>query len=310
MRTENAISVKNLTKRYEGFQLDNISFNIPAGTIVGFVGENGAGKSTTIRSILGLTPIENGEIEILGHKMDRGEQDGTWKEQIGVVFDECNLPVSLKVKDIHHIMKKIYKTWDDEKFSGYLTRFEVPFNKKIKDLSKGMKMKLSIAVAFSHDSRLLILDEATSGLDPVIRSEILDIFREFIEDEQHTVFLSSHITSDIEKISDYVMLIHKGKLLFTENKDELLYHYGIVRCSKESAALIPEELILGKEENAFETSVLIKDIIGIKESAFWKEAERKGKDSFALDRANIEDILLYIVKSEEKGSSQKEADLA
>lgn len=233
MNIENAISVKNLTKQYDGFKLDNVSFQIPMGTIVGFVGENGAGKSTTIRAVLGLIPIEEGEIEILGHKIDRSKQEGAWREQIGVVFDECNLPVSLKIKDIRHIMKNIYKTWDDDKFTGYLMRFEIPLNKKIKDLSKGMKMKLSIAVALSHDSRLLILDEATSGLDPVIRSEILDIFREFIEDEQHTVFLSSHITSDIEKIADYVMLIHKGKLLFTENKDELLYNYGVVKCSKE-----------------------------------------------------------------------------
>ena len=302
MNTENAISVKNLTKQYDGFKLDNVSFQIPMGTIVGFVGENGAGKSTTIRAALGLIPIEEGEIEILGHKIDRSEQGGAWREQVGVVFDECNLPVSLKVKDIRHIMKNIYKTWDDNKFTSYLMRFEIPINKKIKDLSKGMKMKLSIAVALSHDSRLLILDEATSGLDPVIRSEILDIFREFIEDEQHTVFLSSHITSDIEKIADYVMLIHKGKLLFTENKDELLYNYGVVKCSKEQAALIPQELIVGKEENAFETSVLIKDVGRLKQSPIWKTSEQENTNRFVVDRANIEDLLLYIVKSEEKSS--------
>lgn len=302
MNTENAISVKNLTKQYDGFKLDNVSFQIPMGTIVGFVGENGAGKSTTIRAVLGLISIEEGEIEILGHKIDRSEQEGAWREQIGVVFDECNLPVSLKIKDIRHIMKNIYKTWDDDKFMGYLMRFEIPLNKKIKDLSKGMKMKLSIAVALSHDSRLLILDEATSGLDPVIRSEILDIFREFIEDEQHTVFLSSHITSDIEKIADYVMLIHKGKLLFTENKDELLYNYGVVKCSKEQAALIPQELIVGKEENAFETSVLIRDVGRLKQSPIWKTSEQENTNRFVVDRANIEDLLLYIVKSEEKCS--------
>lgn len=302
MNTENAISVKNLTKQYDGFKLDNVSFQIPMGTIVGFVGENGAGKSTTIRAVLGLISIEEGEIEILGHKIDRSEQEGAWREQIGVVFDECNLPVSLKIKDIRHIMKNIYKTWDDDKFMGYLMRFEIPLNKKIKDLSKGMKMKLSIAVALSHDSRLLILDEATSGLDPVIRSEILDIFREFIEDEQHTVFLSSHITSDIEKIADCVMLIHKGKLLFTENKDELLYNYGVVKCSKEQAALIPQELIVGKEENAFETSVLIRDVGRLKQSPIWKTSEQENTNRFVVDRANIEDLLLYIVKSEEKCS--------
>lgn len=305
MSMENAISVKNLTKKYEGFKLDNISFQVPMGTIVGFVGENGAGKSTTIRSILGLVPVEQGEIEILGHKVDGHEQNAVWREQVGVVFDECNLPVSLKAGDVRHIMKNIYRTWEDEIFTDYLMRFEVPLNKKIKDLSKGMKMKLSIAIALSHNSRLLILDEATSGLDPVIRREILDIFREFIEDEQHTVFLSSHITSDIEKIADYVMLIHKGKILFTESKDDLLYNYGIVRCSKEQAALIPESLVVGKEENAFETSVLVKDVREIKESDVFKAAEQGNGSSFVMDRADIEDILLYIVKSEEKGMEGK-----
>ena len=300
MCMENAISVKHLIKEYGEFRLDNISFQVPMGTIVGFVGENGAGKSTTIRSILGLIPIQQGEIEILGHKIDKNEQRAAWREQIGVVFDECNLPVVLKVRDVGHIMKNIFKTWKNEKFTDYLVRFDVPLNKKIKELSKGMKMKLSIAIALSHDSRLLILDEATSGLDPVVRREILDIFREFIEDEQHTVFLSSHITSDIEKIADYVMLIHKGKILFTENKDELLYNYGVVRCSKELAALIPKELIVGKEENAFETNVLVKVIGKIRESAAFEEAGQGDKSRFVLDRANIEDILLYVVKSEEK----------
>ncbi len=305
MGMENAISVKNLTKKYEEFKLDNISFQVPMGTIVGFVGENGAGKSTTIRSILGLIPVEQGEIEILGHKINGNECNAVWREQIGVVFDECNLPISLKVRDVCHMMKNIYKTWQDEKFTNYLMQFEVPLNKKIKDLSKGMKMKLSIAVALSHDSRLLILDEATSGLDPVIRREILDIFREFIEDEQHTVFISSHITSDIEKIADYVMLIHKGKILFTENKDELLYNYGIVRCSKEQAALIPGDLVVGKEENAFETSVLVKDLEKIKESTVFQSAEQGNGSNMVLDRADIEDILLYIVKSKEKSFERK-----
>lgn len=303
MRMENAISVKHLIKEYGEFKLDNISFQVPMGTIVGFVGENGAGKSTTIRSILGIIPIQQGEIEILGHKIEQNEQSAAWREQIGVVFDECNLPLALKVKDVRRVMKNIFKTWEDEKFTEYLARFDVPHDKKIKDLSKGMKMKLSIAIALSHDSRLLILDEATSGLDPVVRREILDIFREFIEDEQHTVFLSSHIISDIEKIADYVMLIHKGKILFTENKDELLYNYGIVRCSKEQAALIPGELIVGKEENAFETSVLVKDIGKMRESEAFEETVQGNHSHFVFDRAGIEDILLYIVKSEEKSAN-------
>lgn len=298
MDGKNAIIVRNLTKHYEGFTLDHVSFEIPKGSVVGFVGENGAGKSTTIKAILGLIPVDDGEIELLGHRMKPDRYEEAWKEEIGVVFDECNFPLSLKVKNIGIIMKNIYKTWDNRKFEDYLTRFALPSEKKVKELSKGMKMKLSIAVALSHDSKLLILDEATGGLDPVVRNEILDIFREFIEDEEHTVFLSSHITSDIEKIADYVMLIHKGKLIFTENKDELLYQYGIVRCTKEQALLIPENITLGKEENTFETSVLVKDKSLLQESTFMEKAKEKSGISPVIDKAGIEDVLLYVVKCE------------
>ncbi|WP_286080368.1 ABC transporter ATP-binding protein [Parablautia intestinalis] len=290
---ENIITVKNLIKKYDGFELDNISFQIPAGSVVGLIGENGAGKSTVIKSVLGLTPIERGEIEVLGHNVKAGEKECGWREQIGVVFDECNFPYGLKVKNIRNIMGKIYQTWDSTKFTDYINRFELPPGKKVKDLSKGMKMKLSIAMALSHDSRVLILDEATSGLDPVVRNEILDIFREFIEDGEHSVLLSSHITSDIEKIADYIMLIHKGQLLLMENKDELLYHYAIVRCTKEQAELIPKDIIVGMEKNAFETSVLIKDKKRLKDSNFYKEAEQGKENGVALDRASIEDLLLY-----------------
>ncbi len=296
---DNAITVKNLTKRYEGFTLDNLSFQIPTGSIVGFIGENGSGKSTTIFGVLGLISVD-GEVEVLGHKVSLGKRESAWREQIGVAFDECSFPQSLRVKYIQNIMRKIYRTWDDDKFSGYMERFEISPDKKIKELSKGMKMKLSLAVALSHDSKVLILDEATNGLDPVIRNEILDIFREFIEDGQHTVFLSSHITSDIEKVADYIMLIHKGRLLLMEGKDELLYNYGIVRCTREQAGLIPEEMIVGKEENSFETSVLIKDREGLKHSAFWEKAGLADGNCFAMDRASIEDLLVYIVKSKEK----------
>ncbi len=293
---DSAISVKNLTKEYDGFLLDHVSFEIPAGTIVGFIGENGAGKSTTMKAMLGLMPIEDGEVTILGHDVKNGEQDGLYKEHIGVVFDECNLPADLYVKYVKKIMKNIYKTWDENKFEQYRKRFSLPENKKIKELSKGMKMKLSIAVALSHDSKVLILDEATSGLDPVVRNEILDIFREFIEKEDHTVFLSSHITSDIEKVADYVMLIHKGKLLLTENKDDLLYRYCVVKCTKEQAKMIPDELVVGKEENHYGVSVLVSDKEKLKSSYFIKEAEDIENSKVIIERASIEDMLLYLVR--------------
>ncbi len=296
---ENAIVVKNLTKKYEGFRLNNISFQIPKGSIVGFVGENGAGKSTTIKAILGLLTVESGEIELLGHKIKHGDKETAYKEHIGVVFDENNFPGDLRVKYIHKVMKNIYRTWNDDKFCRLLKRFELPEGKKVKELSKGMKMKLSIAVALSHDSHLLILDEATSGLDPVIRDEILDIFREFIEDEEHTVFLSSHIISDIEKAADYVMMIHKGELLFTENKDEMLYRYGIVRGSREQINMIPKELVAGKEEGEFGCSALVKDKEKLIESGYLDAASSFGQTGAVIDRAGIEDILLYIVKTKE-----------
>lgn len=297
---ENAIAVRNLTKKYEGFTLNNISFQIPKGSIVGFVGENGAGKSTTIKAILGLLPVESGEIELLEHKVKFGDKETDYKEHIGVVFDESNFPGDLRVKYIHKVMKNMYHTWDDEKFCGHLKKFDLPEGKKVKELSKGMKMKLSIAVALSHDSRLLILDEATSGLDPVIRDEILDIFREFIEDEEHTVFLSSHITSDIEKAADYVMMIHKGELLFQENKDEMLYSYGIVRGTKEQIDMIPGELVAGKEEGEFGCSALIKDKEKLTDSGYLDLAASSGQARPVIDRAGLEDILLYIVKTKER----------
>ena len=293
MSTEYAASVQNLTKKYENFTLDNVTFQVPYGCVVGFIGENGAGKSTTIFSMLGLIPVDGGEISLLGHKVSRenGYKDSVdYREHIGVVFDECSFHGQMKVRYIAKIMKNIYKTWDNDKFVAYLKRFELPMDKKVHELSKGMKMKLSIAVALSHDSRLLILDEATGGLDPVVRSEVLDLFREFTMDEGRAIFISSHITSDIEKIADYIVLIHKGRLIFTEEKDELLYRYGIVRCTREQADTIPGELIAGREDGSFSVNVLVND----RENNFFK-----GKD-WVVDRAGIEDILLYIVKKEDK----------
>ncbi|MCM1134693.1 MAG: ABC transporter ATP-binding protein [Clostridium sp.] len=300
-KMENAIVVKNLTKRYKDFTLNNVSFQVPTGSVVGFIGENGAGKSTTIQAILGIIAADAGEIELLGHKVERKKADETWREQVGVVFDECNFHWELKIKYVRNILKNIYRTWDDGKFLNYLKKFELPPDKKIKELSKGMKMKLSIAAALSHDSRVLILDEATSGLDPVIRNEILDIFRELIEDGEHTIFISSHITSDIEKISDYVMLIHRGELLLSENKDEILYNYAIVRCSKEQADLIPRDIVVGREENAYEVSVLVKDKNRLLKSSFEEQAQRIGGSSFAIDKAGVEDVLLYVARERDGG---------
>lgn len=282
---EYAIEVDGLTKKYEGFMLDHVSFQIPKGSIVGFIGENGAGKSTTIKAILNLIHADEGTVKVLGKEKDPA--DFALKEQIGVVFDESYFPENLKLRQISNILKNLYKNWEEEKFWDYCQRFHLPEKKVYKEFSKGMKMKLSIAVALSHQAKLLILDEATSGLDPVVRNEILDIFLDFIQEEDHTVFLSSHITSDIEKISDYILLIHEGKILLFENKDELLYEYGMVRCSDAQLAKLDQAQILGIRKNAFETEVLVKNR---------RELEIMYPE-LVVDQVTIEEILLYIVKN-------------
>ena len=280
---ENAICVQGLSKSYSGFSLQDVSFCVPSGSIVGFIGENGAGKSTTIKAILELIHRDAGEISLLGQK--NGAELSEVKEQIGVVFDESCLPENLKLTEVDTLMGRIFRHWEKEKFLEYCRRFELPSEKRIKDYSRGMKMKLSIAVALSHKTKLLILDEATSGLDPVVRDEILDIFLEFIQEDEHTVFLSSHITSDIEKIADYILLIHKGRVLLYENKDVLLEEYGMVRCTPAQAERIGKELTAGIRRNQFETEILVR-----KKEAFMKDPE------LVVDRVTLEDILLFTVK--------------
>ena len=213
---DNNILVQNLCKQFEDFSLDNVSFKVPKGRIVGFIGENGAGKSTTINLILNELNKDSGQIQVFGidHTIP------TVKENIGVVFDECNFHDVFTAADIEKILKGVYKTWDSNLFSQYLKKFKIPTKKTIGTFSKGMKMKLSIICAMAHRPKLLILDEATTGLDPVVRDEVLDLFLEFIQDEDCSIFFSSHITSDIQKIADYVILIHQGKIIFEEQKGQ------------------------------------------------------------------------------------------
>ncbi len=282
---EYAIRVKGLTKHYKDFTLDNVSFEVPTGSIVGFIGENGAGKSTTIKAILDLIRKDAGTIELLGQENGAGNRE--IKEQIGVIFDECYFPDGLTVEDVNRMMKYTYRQWETETFFGYCKRFELPGKKAVKEFSRGMKVKLSIAAALSHQAKLIILDDACGSLDPVVRNEILDIFMGFIQEEEHTVFLSSHITSDIEKICDYILLIHKGKLLFFENKDALLYDYGIVRCTEEQYRELDPALSVGVQKNRFEVEVLVNN----------RQALKEQFPDYVVDQASIEDILLYVVKN-------------
>ena len=282
---EYAIKVEGLTKHYKDFTLDNVSFEVPTGSIVGFIGENGAGKSTTIKAILNLIQKDAGTTELLGR--ENGAEDRELKEQISVIFDECYFPDGLTVEDVNRMMKCTYRRWEQETFFRHCKRFELPGKKAVKEFSRGMKVKLSIAVALSHQAKLIILDDACGSLDPIVRNEILDIFMDFIQEEDHTVFLSSHITSDIEKICDYILLIHKGRLLFFENKDALLYDYGIVRCTEEQYKGLESSLVVGVQKNRFEVEVLVNNRQTLKEQS----------PDYVVDQASIEDILLYVVKN-------------
>lgn len=288
VKLQNAIEIKDLTKHYKNFSLDKVNFTVPAGTIMGFVGENGAGKTTTIKAILDLLHIDEGEIQVLGAN-SRG-LDKQRKAEIGVVFDGSNLHENMTVKNINTIMKNIYPNWEENTFRGYLNKLRLPEDKIIKEFSRGMKMKLSIAIALSHNSKLLILDEATSGLDPMVRDEILDIFLDFIQDEAHTILLSSHIISDIEKIADYVTFIHDGKIIFSESKDHLIYQHGVIHCRKEEVDSIDRSYIVGIRKNSFGADVMIRD----------KDAFQRRYHQFHVERTSIEEIMLFVSRGRER----------
>lgn len=279
---ENMLKIENVCKNYPSFSLNHINFQVPAGCIMGFIGENGAGKSTTIKLILDLIQKDSGVIEVLGQDSTKISRD--MKEHIGVVLDEANFSQELNYKDINKIMKHLYKTWDSHKFMQMMKEGAIPPDRKFKDYSKGMKMKLSIAAAVCHDTWLLIMDEATSGLDPVSREEVLDFLLEFIQDERHAVFISSHILSDLEKVCDYITLIHKGSIIFSEVKDELIEKYGILKCGKDEMADIDAEAIIGMRENAFGIEALV--------------LKNRIPEGFVVDLATLDEIMLFYVKGE------------
>lgn len=277
---KNSIELKNVTRVYPQFKLDNISFDLPCGTVMGFIGENGAGKSTTIRAILGLLKKGEGTITVLGE--DANALSAETKEKIGVVFDGLTFPESLTPKQLDKILGGLYRTWDSEMFYGFLTRFGLPTNKKLKTFSRGMVMRISIAAALSHHPQLLLLDEPTSGLDPVVRSEILDLFLEFMQDETHSILMSTHITSDLEHIADYICFIHQGRIMFTEERNEMLEKYRILKCTDEQLAAMDRADIIGMRKGRYSNEVLTL-------------AAEKYPD-FAADVPTIEEIMVYYVK--------------
>jgi len=273
---DNIMEVKNLYKKYDGFELKDINIELPKGMIMGLIGENGAGKSTTIKAILNLININNGKIKIFG--LNNKEKE--IKEEIGVVLDDSFLSEYLNPIDINKMMKKVYKNWE------YIEDFRLPKNKISKEYSSGMKMKLKIAVALSHHPKLLILDEPTSGLDPVARNEILDIFQEFIQDENKGIFVSSHITSDLEHIADYITFINRGEIVFTKTRDELLENYGIIKCSEEEFNKLEKEDFIKYKKSKYEYEILVED----------KWAFKKQYDIQTIDKPTIEDIMLIYIK--------------
>lgn len=277
---ENCIEVKNITRTYPQFSLKNVTFSVPCGSVVGFIGENGAGKSTTIKAILGLLKKGEGSITVLGESAD--ELSPATKEKIGVVFDGLSFPENLTVKQLDKVMGGIYRTWNSERFFGYMTKFELPLDKKFKSFSRGMVMRLSIAAALSHDTQLLILDEPTSGLDPVMRSEILDIFLDFMQDENHSILISTHITSDLEHIADYICFIHKGEIMFTEERNEMMERHRILKCTDEQLERIDKADIIGVRKGRFQNEVLT--------------ANAQKYPDIPSDTPSIEEIMVFYVK--------------
>ena len=283
---EATIKVKNLNKKYEGFELKNISFEIPEGSIVGLIGENGAGKTTTIKSILNIIKSD-GEIQVFGKDIRQNEKE--IKSKLGVVLDDSFLSEYLTPKKINSIMKNFYNIWDKELFENYIKLFKLPENKMIKDFSSGMKMKLKIATAISHKPQILILDEPTSGLDPIVRNEILDIFRQFIaEDEKRSILISTHITTDLEHISDYIMFIKNGEITLNLPTSEILENYGIVKCDEKDFSKISKEDYEYYRKEKYQYQVLVNN----------KNSIKNKYGISTIDKASIEDIMLFYIKGE------------
>lgn len=277
----NAIECRGLTKAYQGFTLEDVTFHLPAGCILGLVGENGAGKSTTLKLLMNAIPRDGGQITVLGTDNQSPAFIHT-KEDIGVVLDEACFPEVITPKELGKVMGYAYKNWDQTQYEGYLSRFRLPADKKFKDFSRGMKMKLAIAVALSHQAKLLLLDEATSGLDPMIRDEILDVFNDFTREEDNTVVFSSHIVSDLEKICDYIAFLHHGKLVLFEEKDRLLEEYAIIKGTAQQLAELDPAAVAGKKITPYGAQALVR---------------RKGIPAgFVTELTNLEDIILFLAQ--------------
>ena len=280
----NCIEIKGLVKEYKSFTLGPINLTVPGGSILGLIGENGAGKTTLIKSMLGIVKPSGGEVTLLGTDPDHA------KEDIGIVMDDCFFSEYLRVKDVNSVLCRVYKGWDKGLFMDYLDKFGLAGTKNIKELSRGMRMKLSLAAALAHKPRLLLLDEATAGLDPVVRDEILDEFLAFVSDEDHAILISSHITSDLEKICDYVVYLHKGEVTISGAKDELLANYGKLSCSRADLAKIDPALVVGKREGDYGCQALIND----------RAVFQRSYPDLPLDTPTLEDLMIFTTRGDRK----------
>ena len=294
---KNVVELKDVTKDYGDFKLDQVSFTVPEGSVCGFIGQNGAGKTTTIKLMLDVIKADQGEIRLFDENIEK--YSARLREDIGVVFDEMGFHEFMTGRDINIMMKNIYKKWDEEMFFDYLKRFSLPSRKQCGDFSRGMRMKLQIAVALSHHAKLLIMDEPTSGLDPIVRNEMLQIFREFVIEEDHTILLSSHITGDLEKLADEVVFINAGKIVLSGNKDDILEKHGLLKCKKSELEKISAPLIVNVQPGTFGVEVLVND----------RRACEKLYPQMVIEPATLEDIMLFYVNKDSQNAGNMTAEM-
>ncbi|MFB6468350.1 ABC transporter ATP-binding protein [Cytobacillus sp. Hz8] len=279
------LEITNLSKHYKDFSLKNLNLSLDRGFIMGFIGPNGAGKSTTIKLIMNLIAKDSGEIKVFG--MDHLKHEMEIKERIGIVYDSSHFYEDLTIQQMKNTVRLFYKNWDDTVFYAYVQKFNLPTSKKIKDLSKGMKMKFSLAVALSYHPELLIMDEPTSGLDPLVRNELLDILMEFIQDERKGILFSTHITSDLDKVADFITLIHNGELIFSKQKDDIFEQYRVFKGRKDLLTAETRPFFIGIKENEFGFEGLIQDI---------NQCKQMFGSNIILEKPNLEDIMLFYTR--------------
>ncbi|NLC67812.1 MAG: ABC transporter ATP-binding protein [Clostridiaceae bacterium] len=289
-KTPYILEIKELKKEFSGFSLKNIGFSMEKGCIMGFIGPNGAGKTTTIKLIMNLLKKDGGEIKVFG--LDNVKHEKEIKNRIGFVYDENCFYEELSLDEMKRVIAPYYKDWDEGAFEEYLRRFSLPRNKKIKELSRGMKMKYALAIALSHKAELLIMDEPTSGLDPLVRSELLEVLADVVQDEDKGVFFSTHITSDLEKIADYITFINNGSIVFSGAKDEILDNYGMVKGPTELLDAYTRKHFIGVKESSFGFEGLVSDK---------RNARKVFGDKVIIEKPTLDDIMVYISRRESNG---------